>query len=99
VPQLEALAAQSRRELKTLRTAHKSSVMVLGTLVAFSVSEPVPQLEALAAQSRRELKTLRTAHKSSVMVLGTLVAFSVSEPVPQLDQQHGKPVAQLVVMR
>jgi hypothetical protein len=73
--------------------------MVLGTLVAFSVSEPVPQLEALAAQSRRELKTLRTAHKSSVMVLGTLVAFSVSEPVPQLDQQHGKPVAQLVVMR
>jgi hypothetical protein len=33
------------------------------------------------------------------MVLGTLVAFSVSEPVPQLDQQHGKPVAQLVVMR
>ena len=73
--------------------------MVLGTLVAFSVSEPVLQLEALVAQSRRELKTLRTAHKSSVMVLGTLVAFSVSEPVLQLDQQHGKPVAQLVVMR
>ncbi len=52
MPRSKALAAPGTRELKTLRTAHKSSKFaVLGTLVAFSVSEPVPAAGSTARKA------------------------------------------------